>query len=96
MVAVVPGQKISKLNKQLLTRNFQGYIESNFFWDMKLLMNKKISKYVCQQVIKEGCVSSSPGFSGDDEVSLYLDSTLLVLQVLNKIRHNTQIYARKK
>ena len=47
VVAVVPGEKISKLTKQLLTRNFQGYIESKFFGDMKFLMDEKINKYVC-------------------------------------------------
>ena len=95
VVAVVPGEKISKLTKQLLFRNFQGYIESKFFGDMKFLMNEKINKHVCQQAIKEGCVSSCQGFSGDDELCLYLENTLLP-QVLNKIRHNSQSYARKK
>ena len=95
VVAVVPGEKVSKLTKQLLFRNFQGYIESKFFGDMKFLLNEKINKHVCQQAIKEGCVSSCQGFSGDDELCLYLENTLLP-QVLNKIRHNSQSYARKK
>ena len=95
VVAVVPGEKISPLNKHLLTKNFQGYIESKFFGEMKFLMNERINKHVCQQAIEEGWVSSCQGFSGDDELCLYLENTLLP-QVLNKIRHNTQSYARRK
>lgn len=95
IVAVVPGEKVSKLNKKLLARNFQGYIESNVFKDMKFVISDKINKHICRQAIADGGVSMCGEFSGEDEFCLYLENTLLP-QLLNKIRHNTQSYARRK
>ena len=95
IVAVVPGEKVSKLNKKLLARNFQGYIESNVFKDMKFVISDKINKHVRQQGIADGGIIMCGEFGGGDEFCLYLENTLLP-QVLSNIQHNTQSYAQRK